>query len=236
MTLDARDAITRRHWPVVPIPCFTELEPLAENSHRLLLGRDTVALEIRRPWLHAVLDLCESEGLALETPYGDVDTVFETAFDWNAHAFPLIGRFIDEARAAAPNEHAAWLVWNAPIGKLEYVPLVPISTSSGGISYHRPPLAFGLSLAIDLHSHGHLGAFFSATDDEDDHGSVKIAGVVGSLDSPLIGWTFRICALGLTRELDINASASCRVCGCTEEHACELGCYWVRPGLCSRCA
>jgi hypothetical protein len=28
----------------------------------------------------------------------------------------------------------------------------------------------------------------------------------------------------------------CRVCGCTEEHACEGGCSWVEPDLCSACA
>jgi hypothetical protein len=28
----------------------------------------------------------------------------------------------------------------------------------------------------------------------------------------------------------------CRVCGCTWFHACPGGCYWVEPGLCSRCA
>jgi hypothetical protein len=28
----------------------------------------------------------------------------------------------------------------------------------------------------------------------------------------------------------------CRVCGCTWEHACPGGCYWVEPDLCSQCA
>ena len=28
----------------------------------------------------------------------------------------------------------------------------------------------------------------------------------------------------------------CEQCGCTEENACEGGCGWARPGLCSRCA
>jgi hypothetical protein len=28
----------------------------------------------------------------------------------------------------------------------------------------------------------------------------------------------------------------CRVCGCTDNHACPGGCYWVEPGLCSVCA
>ncbi len=28
----------------------------------------------------------------------------------------------------------------------------------------------------------------------------------------------------------------CRKCGCTEEHACRGGCYWVQRDLCSTCA
>lgn len=30
--------------------------------------------------------------------------------------------------------------------------------------------------------------------------------------------------------------AVCRVCGCTQYNACEGGCYWVEPDLCSKCA
>lgn len=32
------------------------------------------------------------------------------------------------------------------------------------------------------------------------------------------------------------AAAECRVCGCTVDHACEGGCSWAEPGLCSQCA
>ena len=28
----------------------------------------------------------------------------------------------------------------------------------------------------------------------------------------------------------------CRICGCTDDHACYGGCYWVEPDLCSSCA
>ncbi|SFV08045.1 hypothetical protein SAMN05421543_1418 [Alicyclobacillus macrosporangiidus] len=42
------------------------------------------------------------------------------------------------------------------------------------------------------------------------------------------------CAVAVvTRE---PAESKCRVCGCTESHACEGGCYWVEPDLCNRCA
>lgn len=30
--------------------------------------------------------------------------------------------------------------------------------------------------------------------------------------------------------------ATCRVCGCTDDHACEGGCWWVEADLCSACA
>lgn len=28
----------------------------------------------------------------------------------------------------------------------------------------------------------------------------------------------------------------CLTCGCTDSIACEGGCWWAAPGLCSRCA
>lgn len=28
----------------------------------------------------------------------------------------------------------------------------------------------------------------------------------------------------------------CRVCGCTDLSACDGGCFWVEPGLCSQCS
>lgn len=34
----------------------------------------------------------------------------------------------------------------------------------------------------------------------------------------------------------IDVVATCRECGCTDDYACEGGCYWVEPDLCSACA
>lgn len=28
---------------------------------------------------------------------------------------------------------------------------------------------------------------------------------------------------------------TCRVCGCTDDHACATGCSWIKPDLCSLC-
>lgn len=27
----------------------------------------------------------------------------------------------------------------------------------------------------------------------------------------------------------------CRICGCDDDHACEGGCHWIEPDLCSAC-
>lgn len=32
-----------------------------------------------------------------------------------------------------------------------------------------------------------------------------------------------------------DGAEACRVCGCTWHNACDGGCYWVEPGLCSNC-
>lgn len=33
-----------------------------------------------------------------------------------------------------------------------------------------------------------------------------------------------------------DEEAICRACGCTQDHACDGGCYWVEEDLCSHCA
>lgn len=30
--------------------------------------------------------------------------------------------------------------------------------------------------------------------------------------------------------------STCRICGCTDDHACKGGCSWISPDLCSKCA
>ncbi len=39
----------------------------------------------------------------------------------------------------------------------------------------------------------------------------------------------------LDNEMHHIKEQKCRVCGCTENHACPGGCYWVEWDLCSKC-
>jgi PRTRC genetic system protein A len=103
---------------------------------------------------------------------------------------------------------------------------------------------------VDLHSHNSMGAFFSETDDADEQG-LRFYAVIGRIatDTPEI--RVRVGVYG--RHLDVPADMlfddlgpfadrlseserTCRVCGCNEDNACDGGCYWVKPDLCSRCA
>jgi hypothetical protein len=34
----------------------------------------------------------------------------------------------------------------------------------------------------------------------------------------------------------VDAEQVCRICGCTQNNACQGGCYWVESDLCSACA
>lgn len=34
----------------------------------------------------------------------------------------------------------------------------------------------------------------------------------------------------------LEDTQACRVCGCSNDHACPEGCYWVEEDLCSVCA
>tara|TARA_R110002049_G_scaffold60182_8_gene162021 strand:- start:329 stop:643 length:315 start_codon:yes stop_codon:yes gene_type:complete len=36
-------------------------------------------------------------------------------------------------------------------------------------------------------------------------------------------------------KIRIDTSQTCKVCGCTWDNACDGGCHWVEPDLCSRC-
>jgi PRTRC genetic system protein A len=198
MSLDVRDMIIQQHAPAVMVPTAGELQPLDQNGHRYLVARDGVYLDLVRPWLR--MRQAIAPAIAAKLPYGDVQPAIAIGFGKLPREH--LKRFLDEARRCAPFEHAAWLLWDDAAKRLEYFDLDVQEMSEGAVRYNRPKLEPHQSLAVDLHSHGHLPAYFSPTDDVDDHGEVKIAGVVGNLaDDATAEWKFRLCALGLFKDL-----------------------------------
>lgn len=189
--LDPRDAILQAHTPALMVPRHGPLPIMDKPGHRFLVASSGLWLDVLRPWLTARVQVAFSE---IALPFGEIGQSIQYAFA--ARELAAVQRcFLEDARAAMPDECAAWAVYDERSGKLEYRPLIADAASPGGVQFHRPRLADHEHLAIDLHSHGALDAFFSATDDADDMGEVKIAVVAGTIDGEP-SFANRLCLLG----------------------------------------
>lgn len=190
--------------PVAAVPRYAPFHPLQESGHRFLLAEDGLYLEVRRPWLHHIQQLTKHTTVAI--PYGKLEAKCELDFGRIGTALPQMKEFATKAKADAPIEAAASLLWNHKEKSWRIVyPEIVGKATAGSIKYQQVLLSEDESLAIDLHSHGHLGAFFSATDDEDDRGAVKIAAVFGDLDKDKPTVAFRMCVLGLYIPMTVPA-------------------------------
>ncbi|MDB0572212.1 DUF2016 domain-containing protein [Ralstonia solanacearum] len=194
--------------PTIAVPKFAEFKQLEEVGHRFLATAEGLFVEVRRPWLHVIQPVAPLNGQTVRPPYGTVKPKVELAFERLGAIFPMVRTFIEAARQAAPNEHAAWVIWDSHTGDLAYRELNITSTSPGAIDYERPKLQDHESLVVDMHSHGALAAFFSEQDNHDDAGEVKISCVVGDLaDGKTPSIQFRLCVLGMFLPLKVPAAA-----------------------------
>lgn len=198
--------------PTVAVPKHAKFQPLVDVGHRFLMTAQGVFVEVRRPWLHVIQQLTKLNDAGPRPPYGDIEPKIELAFGRLSAAVPYLQAFAEEARAALPNEHAAWIVWDQQKQQLAYKALHVSNSTPGSITFDRPVLESHESLAIDVHSHGDGAAYFSAQDDADDTGEVKISGVLGGLGeggTPSVA--FRLCLLGMFVPLKVPADVVCKV-------------------------
>ena len=190
--------------PVAAVPRHTPFHPLQDNGHRFLLAEDGLYLEVRRPWLHYIHPLAKQSAVAI--PYGAIQGKCELDFVSIGSALTQMKEFAAKAKADAPLEGAASLLWDhrKKAWRIEYPDIIGEATAAS-IRYRQVEPGPDESLAIDLHSHGRLDAFFSATDDEDDRGAVKISAVFGNLDTDKPTVAFRLCVLGLYIPINVPA-------------------------------
>jgi PRTRC genetic system protein A len=190
--------------PVAAVPRYAPFHPLQENGHRFLLAEDGLYLEVRRPWLHFIHPLAKQGAAAI--PYGAITAKCELDFGTIGSALPQMREFATKAKADAPIEAAASLLWDhrKKAWRIEYPDIIG-EASASRIQYQQVVPLDDESLAIDLHSHGYAGAFFSSTDDADDRGAVKISAVFGDLDKDKPTVAFRMCVLGLYIPINVPA-------------------------------
>ena len=193
------DQVIQGQFPVHVMERYSAFQPLQDTGHRYLVGKDGLKLEIRRPWLHAVIALHSAP--AAELPFGECPA---DSIDLLCGPIPreFGRRFYSQALANLPNECAAWLVWNEHTKIWDYLELQALSASPAKVDVSRPALADGTWLVMDFHSHGHARAFFSGDDDVDDVSEVKLAGVFGSLGLAEPTVALRACLMGAFANLD----------------------------------
>jgi len=174
---DPRDIALQQACPCVSMPMFGPLPTLA-CGQRMVLGRNGVFLQMRTPWLDCSTRVAQlAERLPL--PYGLVHE--RIGFDFGAIPIRLLERFIERAREALPDEVAGALIYDQRLRSLSLRVHAGLDVGRGHVHYRIDDLREGEVLAVDLHSHGLHGAFWSAKDDRDDNG-VRVCGVFGNLD------------------------------------------------------
>ena len=184
-------------YPVPPTGRSPAIDALrqARAGHGLAVGHDGVMLILRRPWL--ALDVLVAPPFDAYLPYGSVG---DQRADLLCGEIPaeLGAATLAHFQAALPNEAAAFVIWNETTGEfvLEF-PDIDEATPSR-LVYRLPALAPDCHVIVDIHSHGHGAAFFSATDDTDDAFATKISAVVGRLGRPEgSALAARLCAGGM---------------------------------------
>jgi len=191
MSTDPRDAALVAACPCVPVPRFGELADM-QVGQRTLVARDGVFLQVRRSWLDCVLRIADLPATP-PLPYGTVKA--RIAFSFGVIPLTLLHNFIEAGRAALPNEVAGGLIHCAKENSLRLEVHESISAGPGGVQYRMPRLADDEAIAVDLHTHGRLPAFWSSTDDRDDQG-VKVCGVFGNLHDGEPSAAFRLAVNG----------------------------------------
>jgi PRTRC genetic system protein A len=122
------------------------------------------------------------------------------AFTFGVIPIALLDEFIAIGRKELPNEVAGALIYCRSSNALRLAIHDVIRAGPAEIRYRMPVLGPDEEVAVDLHTHGRLPAFWSSTDDADDQG-VKVCGVFGDLHRDRPSAAFRLAINGQFREL-----------------------------------
>lgn len=175
------DEVLQRQLPIIAAPKFKDFTPLQTTGDRFVVTDRGLVLESKRPWVRAVVPVTKGEP-SRPIPFG-AGPEFGVTLLCGRIPQELQERFLQEARAALPNEAACWFTWNEHTGTFRYRSVDVLEHSPGRIRYVRPDLDDGEHLVADVHSHGTFGAGFSSDDEFDDHGTLQVSIVFGNVDT-----------------------------------------------------
>ncbi len=188
------DQIILEAFPLLAAKRSGELETPLKNGMRYVVTNKGLLREISLPWIYMIHSIASvSHGLKL--PYGTCQERIEFLCG-PVPAEPIV-EFIDLARQVCPIEVAGAILWNANTKKWRFEKRESTSSSSQFVDFKEVELRDGEHLVLDVHSHGDGPAFFSARDDKDDSGTMRISLVIGDLHTPTPTTKMRLCMAGV---------------------------------------
>ena len=190
-SMNKMDEALLQAFPLLAASTAGEQEPAAAFGTRYLVGREGVSREITLPWIRVRQLIAPS---ALPLPYGQLGNAVE--FRCGPLPSAMLRAFVADAKQAQLLEIAGVFLWNETDGSWRYARRESKSASTAHVAYDEVRPAQGEHLVVDVHSHGLHAAFFSAADDIDDAGSMKVSLVLGNLDRERPSTKMRLCMAG----------------------------------------
>lgn len=198
--MDSFDQAILETFPLAAVGPRGGVEDAPGSGIRYLAASDGLWREVALPWIRVRHMVAPT---LLPLPYGSMQADVELRC--GPLDLGLVRDFNRMARAAAPAEVAAAIVWNEHSGAWRLEPRKARSSSASHVDYDEVALDDGDHMVVDLHSHGHYPAFFSGQDDKDDHGSMKFSLVVGDFNKDQPSSAMRLCMAGLMAPARIAA-------------------------------
>jgi len=204
--MNSMDEALLRAFPLLAVPASGEQAPAAECGTRYLVGRLGVSREITLPWVRVRRLIAAS---ALPLPYG----VVADAVEFRCGPIPLgvIQLFVAHAKQEQPLEVAGTFLWNERHDSWRYAARTLVSVSAVHLAYEELRPGEGEHLVVDVHSHGRHAAFFSAQDNADDAGAMKLSLVLGNLEQERPSSKMRLCMAGLVEPAFLDRDGKLRV-------------------------
>jgi PRTRC genetic system protein A len=197
--MTALDSAILGAFPLITVPPSGQYDQAVENGTRYLAAACGLWREITLPWVRVLHPVAPA---LLALPYGRL--TMEVEVRCGAVPAELVREFTSSARATAPSESAAAIVWNSASGEWKLAMRHARSASAAHIEFDEVTLEENDHLVVDVHSHGHYPAFFSSEDNKDDHGAMKFSLVVGSFNTPQPTSEMRLCMAGLVLPARVN--------------------------------
>lgn len=169
-------------FPTVMVPKYGELFPCPTGKARFLMGRRGLFLEAVKPWGRIVTQLWECPRTQ-PLPYGEVEEQYSDFFKVLDAIEPIMRQEVIPRAAEYAKRDLEWAGWIVFDGEGLRFLSVDFEAWRAKAKVQYPVLEKGWSLAVDIHSHGMIKAFFSSEDNEDDAGGVKICIVLGDYEN-----------------------------------------------------